>query len=108
MSISSAMLNKTATVYSKSRSTVNEFGEKEFTLASSVSSLSVALQPVREEMTFTLHGTTYVARNVVYCNYRTDINDGDIIEIDSQKYLILSVGNDGGRDHHLRMYVIKD
>ena len=107
MSISSDMLNKTAVIYTKSQSTKNDFGEYAFTEAESISSVSVALQSVKEELSFTLHGTTYVARHLIYCNYRTDITPGDVAEIESIKYRIISVENDGGRDHHIRMYAVR-
>ena len=109
MSISSGLLNKTAKVIIKDRTggTANTFGETAYTESDSISSLKIALQPVREELSFTLRGTTYVVRNVAYCNYRTDINPGDLLEIDSVQYLIVSVQNDGGRDHHTKLFVTK-
>jgi len=101
------LLNKTATIYRKSFSSVNSFGERDYSLSVVVSNLTCTIQPVREELSHTLHGTTYVIRDVVYCEYRTDILPGDIIEIDSSQYLIVSVQNDGGQNHHLKMYVTK-
>lgn len=108
MSISDDFLNITAKVYSKNRSsTPNDFGEKSFTLDSSIVSLKIALQPLKEELQFTVHGDTYVSRNVAYCNYRSDINPGDILEVSNLQYLIVGVEDDGGRSHHLRIYVTK-
>jgi hypothetical protein len=101
------LLNKTAKIYTKSKSNVNDFGESAFSLSTTINSLTCALQPVREELTFTLHGTTYVVRKVVYCEYREDINPGDMIEIDSVKYLIVSVGDDGGQEDHLKLYITR-
>jgi len=103
----SDLLNKTAKVYRKSQSNVNEFGEKSFSLSVIINNLKCTMQPSREELTFTLHGTTYVVREVVYCEYRTDIQPGDYIEIDSKKYLIVSVLDDGGQQYHLKLFVTR-
>ena len=101
------LLNVTAKVYTKTKSTPNDFGEKGFSLTASIDELTCTIQPVREELSFTLHGTSYVCREAVYCAYRTDINPGDILEANSIQYLIVSVQNDGGQDNHLRLYVTK-
>ena len=58
-------------------------------------------------MRLTLQGTNYVVRDVMYCAHRSDIATGDVAEIEGQKYLVISVENDGGRDHHLRCLVTK-
>jgi len=105
--ISSGMLNMTGKVYSKSRGSKNSFGERSYTLNTSISSLKLALQPTREEYKITLNGTVYTSKKVAYCNYRTDINPGDILEVNSTRYLIVSVEDDGGRQHHLRLFVSK-
>jgi hypothetical protein len=107
MALSDSLLNKTAKVYTKSAGTVDSFGETAFSLSASINELSVAIQPVKEQLEFTTGGKTYVVRNVAYCNYREDISTGDYLEVDGEKYLIASVENDGGRNHHLRMYVTK-
>ena len=101
------LLNVSATIYSKTRASVNAFGEKAFTLTETIEELECTIQPVREEMAFTLHGTSYVCREAVYCAYRTDINPGDILEANSTQYLIVSVQNDGGQNNHLRLYITK-
>ncbi len=107
MSISDSFLNKTAKVYTKSAGSVNSFGETDYTESASITDLAVALQPSKEQLDFTVGGKTYVVRNVAYCNYREDISVGDYLEVDSKRYLIASVENDGGMDEHLRMYVTK-
>lgn len=101
------LLNVTAKIYTKSRSTPNEFGEKAFTLSESISELKCTIQPIREELSFTLHGTNYTVRDAVYCAYRTDITPGDIFEANSVQYLIVSVMNDGGQDNHTKLYITK-
>jgi len=107
MGLSSRLLNKTAKVYTKSKSSVNEFGERSFSLSESISSLSCAVQPLRESLEIKRAGKTYVVSKVVYCDYRTDINPDDIIEIDNEQYLIVAVEDDGGRQHHLKIYIVK-
>jgi len=105
MSISDRLLNKTAKIYTKSKDTVNEFGERSFTLTEKISSLKCAVQPLREVLEIKRAGKTYSITKVVYCNYRTDIEPDDIIEVDNKKYLIVAVLDDGGRQHHLRIYI---
>ena len=107
MSISKNLLNKLAKIYAKSKSSVNEFGESSFSLSSSISELKVSFQPVVEELSFTLHGTTYVVRNKVYTDYRTDIYPGNIIEIESKRYLIVSVENEAGRNVVTKLFITK-
>ena len=107
MGLSSRLLNKTAKVYTKSKGSVNEFGERSFTLSESISSLSCAVQPLRESLEIKRTGKTYAVTKVVYCDYRTDINPDDIIEIDNEQYLIVAVEDDGGRQHHLKIYIVK-
>ena len=106
MSLSNHLLNKTGKVYTKVKGAVNDFGEAAFTLSESVDEVEIAFQPVRDDIEFTLHGTTYVASHVAYCNHREDIAPGDILEVESIQYRILGVQNDGGRNHHLRLYVV--
>ena len=107
MSIPNRLLNKEATLYTKAAGTVNTFGEAAFSWSSLAEAVKVSLQPLKEETAFTLHGHTYVCKNVVYVNYRTDIVSGDYIEIDSIKYLIVTVENSAGRSHHLKLFVTK-
>lgn len=101
------ILNKEATLYTKNRGVVNSLGEKAFSLAPTVTKLICVVQPTTEEMSFTLHGTTYVCREAVYCAYRTDISAGDILKVDSKQYLIVSVSDDGGQEDHLCLYITK-
>jgi len=101
------LLNKTATVYRKATLSINEFGERQTILSTIVSNLKVALQPLKEELSHSYEGHTYVIRDVVYCSYREDILPGDIIEINNKTYFIISVENDGGRNHHLRMLIVQ-
>ena len=109
MSISDHMLNKMADVYTKVKGDPNDFGETDFVLSKIISDIPIAFQvPIskrEEELRFDIKGTTYVAKRIAYCNYRTDINDGDYLEVDSIKYLICSVQDNGGRGHHLRLLV---
>ena len=107
MEISSAFLNKTAIFYTKTRSTVNDFGEKSFTLTEVDSDIKVAMQASEEELEFTLHGTTYAVKTIVYLNYRTDIVPGDLVTIDDLQYLIVTIENESGQDKHLKLYVTK-
>ena len=107
MPISDNLLNKTAIIYVKDQGTADDFGEHSFTLVVSIPILKVAFQPTTqgEVLQFTLGGTTYVAKMVAYCNYREDIYPNNILEVEGQKYQIISVQNDGGRNTHLRIYV---
>ena len=105
MSISSRLLNKTAKVFEKQPGPPNEFGEDTYTIVEKISELKLAFQSQREELQFTTAGLTYTSRMAAYCDYRTDINPNDLLEVDGQRYLILSVEDDGGRGHHLRMFV---
>jgi len=107
MGLSSRLLNKTAKVYTKSKGSVNEFGERSFSLSTSISTLKCTVQPLRESLEIKRAGKTYVVTKVVYCDYRTDINPDDIIEIDNEQYLIVAVEDDGGRQHHLKIYIVK-
>jgi len=107
MGVSSKLLNKTAKVYTKSKGSVNEFGERSFTLSESISSLKCAVQPLRESLEIKRAGKTYVITKVVYCDYRTDIDPDDVIEIDNKQYLVVAVEDDGGRQHHLKIYIVK-
>ena len=107
MSIPNRLLNKEAKIYTKASGSVNSFGEVNFTLSTSVPSVKVALSVSKEELTFTLHGTTYKSRLAMYTNYRTDIIPGDVAEIDQVRYLILSVENESFKDHHVRCYIDK-
>ena len=101
------LLNVTAKVYTKTYGTPNAFGEKSFALSESIDELKCTIQPIREEQSFTLHGTTYVIRDAVYCAYRTDIYPGNVLEANSIQYLIVSVMNDGGQDNHTKLYITK-
>lgn len=101
------LLNVTAKIYTKSKVTPNDFGEKGFTLSESIDELLCTIQPIREELSYTLHGTNYVIRDVVYCAYRTDITPGDILEANSIQYLIVAVENDGGQNNHLKLLITK-
>jgi len=106
MALSNHLLNKTAKVYTKALGIVNDFGESSYTLSETIGELPIAFQPVKDDVTFTLRGTNYIATNVIYCNYRIDISPNDIIEVDTIQYRILSIQNDGGRNDHLRLYVV--
>ena len=107
MSIPDRLLNKTATLYTKAAGTVNEFGEAAFSWSSLAESIDVSLQPLKEELSFTVGGHTYACKRVVYLNYRTDIVSGDYLEIDSTKYLIVGFEDEAGRGHHLKLFVTK-
>jgi len=98
------LLNKTAIVYRRSVSNTNSFGEYDYTL-SQTDSFPCALQPSREELVFHRGGKDYVATNIMYCDYAEDIQPGDYVDIDNNRYLVLSVQDDGGRGHHLKCYL---
>ena len=102
----SSLLNKTATIYRKVQGSVNEFGETSFTL-SSVETIDCAIQPSREELTFHRGGHDYIATNVVYCEFNVNISPGDYLEVDGVKYLVLSVMDDAGREHHKKCFVYR-
>lgn len=102
----SEFLVETGTVYSKSKASApNDFGEKSFSLSEDVANLQCVRMPVREKLEHNLYGTTYVVTDIVYCEYREDINPGDYIEIDSTNYLITAALNPGGQSHHLKLFV---
>jgi len=107
MEISPAFLNKSATFYTKTQGTANDFGEKSFTQTEIESDVKVALQVADEELTFTLHGTTYIVKDVLYLNYRSDVSPGDLVTIDSLQYLIISIEDESGQGEHLKMYISK-
>ena len=107
MALSDHLLNKTAKMYTKVRGAVNDFGEADFTLSETIDEVDIAFQPIREDdVRFKVGGTTYVATHIVYCNYREDIAPEDVVEIESIQYRIVGIQNDGGRNHHLRLYVV--
>jgi hypothetical protein len=105
------LLIQTATIYSKSRTTTpNSFGEKSYTLVSNISDVPCSVQPVKEQLSFDLHGTTYIASENIFCDYgyKENIHPGDLITVDSITYLILGVPDDGGQRHHLKVFVTKN
>ena len=107
MSIPDRLLPKRAIIYTKTAGTKNTFREASFSWTIVDTDVKVSLQPDKEELSLTLHGNTYVCRDRVYLNYRTDFVAGDYIEISSVKYLIVSVNNEAGKDEHLKLYVTK-
>lgn len=107
MEISPAFLNRTAAFYSKTRGAANDFGEKSFTQTEIASDIAVALQVASEELEFSLHGTTYTIRDILYLNYRTDVSPGDLVTIDALQYLIISIEDESGQGTHLKMYITK-
>ena len=108
MTLSNTALNKTGTVAEKTIGSRNAYGEEAFTWTTTLTNLPCTVQPVREEIVFNIDGHSYVAKFVAYCNYRADIHEGNRLTVDSKNYFLLSVENDGGRDHHLRMYCIEE
>ena len=101
------MLNKTATFYTKTRGVANDFGEKPFTQTEIEADVKVALQVAEEELSFTLHGTSYVVKDILYLNYRTDISPGDLVTIDALQYLIIAIEDESGQGTHLKMFINK-
>jgi len=99
-----SLLNKTATIYRKSESSTNSFGESTFTL-DSVETIKCAIQPLREQLVFHLGGTDYVATEKIFCNINVNIQPGDYLVVDGIKYLVLSVQDAAGRGHHLEVLV---
>jgi len=107
MEISEAFLNKVATFYTKTQGVANAFGEKSFTLTEVADEVKVALQVADEELEFGLQGNTYVVKDILYLNYRSDISPGDLVTIDSLQYLIVSIEDESGQGTHLKMYITK-
>ena len=107
MSISSRLLNKTGVVYRKTFGTPNTFGESAFTKTVQVASLVCTVQVYRDELTLALSGLNYVVKDIAYCNYRSDILPGDLLNVNSHEYLIISVEDDGGRGEHLKMFLAR-
>jgi len=101
------LLNKNTIVYRRNIYHTNSFGESDYTLEQ-VSSFSCALQPSKEELVFHRGGKDYVATNIMYCSYGEDIHPGDYVDIDNNRYLVLSVQDDGGRGHHFKCYLIRN
>ncbi|RLI54449.1 MAG: hypothetical protein DRP09_13070 [Candidatus Thorarchaeota archaeon] len=101
-----SLLNKTGEVKRKVTVSSNSFNEQIFQW-STVTTIALALQPIKEELRYEVGGTTYVATNQGFCDFGVDIEPGDKLIVDSVEYLVLAVMNDGGRDHHYKLILSK-
>lgn len=102
-----SLLNKTADLYRPSVSgTPNEFGERENTPGTKISTIKICLQPYKDKYQIEFGGYTFWVELVVYTTFE-DIKEADIIEVESKKYMVVSVENEGGQDHHLKVFVVK-
>lgn len=102
-----SLLNKTAVLYRPSvGGTPNEFGERESTPGSEIATIKVCMQPYKDKYQLEFGGYKFWVELVVYTTF-LDVRDADIIELESKKYMVVSVENEGGQDHHLKVFVVK-
>ena len=100
-----SLLNKTGRVYRASQGNPNEYGERRIGL-SSVLTTQLCLQPVREQFLIMKAGIQYQVNSVAYTP-TISISEGDYLDVDSIRYLVVGVENESGQDHHLKLLLVK-
>lgn len=99
----SSFYNKDAVLIKQTIGGLNEFGEPTFTEVSTA--FECALQPIisriEEGWKVVSQGKLSYSTHKLYCALSVDIEDGDIVTIESQNYRVLLVSDGAGRGHHL-------
>lgn len=96
-------------IYKRSEGTTDEWNlpSEEITLTDTINGL---IQPLREEISIERRGERDVARFACYIKYsdKDKIALDDIIEdSENNKYKVLSIEDEGGQHHHLRLLLKK-
>jgi hypothetical protein len=109
-SIFDALLNKTAKLYRPTdAATPNSFGERETSPGTVLqAALKVCIQPAVTDQKFEIElgGYKYWVELNAYMNV-IDIRAHDILEVDSIKYIVVGIDDEGGQGHHLKVYIVK-
>jgi len=100
-----SLLNKSGRVYRPSQGAPNEYGERQIGV-SSVLTTQLCLQPVRERFAIMKSGIQYQVEAVAYTPI-VSVVEGDYLDIESVRYLIVGVENESGQDHHLKLLLVK-
>ena len=91
----------------------NEFGELQFTdvlIASDISVVRQVMQGLNSNQQFEGAKAGDTNRKVVryYFEYSDDIREGDIIKFQvSEQAIVRSAFDDGGRQHHLKVFAVE-
>jgi hypothetical protein len=101
-----SLLNQTGQVATLVKGDPNSFGEPKLTGETTVT-IKVAISSIHESFDIKSHGKVYKIRRVAYTHYRTDIQPGDFLYLGDDKFLILGVEDEAGRQHHLKLFIYK-
>ena len=104
-----AILNKVGTIYRPSFNAIpNSLGERRQEPGTALASnVPLCLQPIKEKFSVEVSGITYLIDLAAYMNI-VDIKDGDILQIESKKYRVYGVEDEGGQGHHLKVLLTKE
>lgn len=101
-----SLLNKQAIIIKQTEESLNEYGELTFSESESAS-FNCAFQPSSGDFTIEEKGVVIVSTHVLYCETSVDVDEGDFIKVDNQRYNVLFVADDGGRNHHKKVELRK-
>lgn len=101
-----SLLNQVGSLATLVKGDPNSFGEPTVTGESTIS-IKVAVSSLREDLDIKTHGKVYKVRKAAYIHYRTDIQPGDFLYLGEDKYLVLGVEDESGRQHHLKLFIYK-
>lgn len=103
-----SLLNKTGSVYRPTQAaTPNSFGERRVEPGTAVfSGISLCLQPLKEKLEIEEGGIKYLVDLCAYTEFM-DIHEMDILEVESKRYRVIGVEDEGGQGHHLKLILTK-
>jgi hypothetical protein len=104
-----SLLNKTGIIYRPTQNAVpNSFGERRVDPGTAIlTDIGVSVQPLKEKLEIEEGGIKFLLELCAYVEFTTDIKEMDILEVDSKKYRIVGVEDEGGQGHHLKLLLSK-
>lgn len=104
-----SLLNKVGTVYRPTQNaTPNTFGERRVEPGTAIlTDVALSLQPLKEKLEIEEGGIKYLLELCAYVEFTTDIKEMDLLEVESKKYRIVGVEDEGGVSHHLKLILAK-
>lgn len=103
----SDLLTQTCTIRSRSLGAVDTWGVPAETITDESTSVACLVQPAPEKLEIERRGKKLIADYLGFFEYSQVIDEDDIVVQGSISYVVLSIENAAGQEHHKEIYLRK-
>ena len=104
----SAMLIHSCDIYRRTldNTDLDKWGDSSETITVFSSDVSCLFQSRLEAIEFSLRGEKVLSKEIVFFEYADDVEEDDILNYGTKRYLVVGIDNAAGQFHHKEVSVI--